>query len=264
MTQPCCHDVNSADRSHLHVPQRPTTTFTVECVIMCAPGPQLVHAVRRGRASVAPDVRMIDVEAPVARHSDRRSRSISTNSGEVPMPHLSRTLSRQIVARTPRHRHRRAAERRRYRPARSIRRLVTDGFARSVCTKACYRVATSPDTFESRCVAACLADPERGDHRRSRRRPVGLPPRLRVAIADRARRTRSNAARARCPAPPDQLPADPRDIVIATGRHSACQPAASVVRLRPRPRRRTFRAAHGVGARSSCHVFRRCGDQART
>ena len=39
------------------------------------------------------------------------------------------------------------------------RRLVTDGPARSAVHHGVYRVASSPDTFESRCVAACLADP---------------------------------------------------------------------------------------------------------
>jgi very-short-patch-repair endonuclease len=39
------------------------------------------------------------------------------------------------------------------------RRLVSAG-SLLLCHKGVYRVSTAPDTFESRCVAACLADPE--------------------------------------------------------------------------------------------------------
>lgn len=41
----------------------------------------------------------------------------------------------------------------------SVRRLVDAGFL-VVVHKHVYRLATSPDTFESRCAAACAADPE--------------------------------------------------------------------------------------------------------
>lgn len=40
----------------------------------------------------------------------------------------------------------------------SVRRLVTSGFVLR-CHERVYRVATAPDTFEARCVAACAAEP---------------------------------------------------------------------------------------------------------
>ena len=100
------------------------------------------------------------------------------------------------------------------------------------------------------CVAACLADPTAvitglaaaptcGTSATSvgRDRPVVLVAHDRTPIARDVLLRRTNTPR-------------PHDVVAATGRHPGRQSAASVVRLRPRPRRRAFRAAHRMGARS--------------
>ena len=84
-------------------------------------------------------------------HTERRT-------SRRPDGHDLSSACRSMIADTTRHRHPRRAARRRSHPQQH----AMAGRARySSCryTKDVYRLATSPDTFEARCAAACLADP---------------------------------------------------------------------------------------------------------
>ena len=84
----------------------------------------------------------------------------------------------------------------------------------SRCTKASTGWRSSPDTFESRCVAACLADPTGGHHRPRRGAIVGIPPRSPMRSAGGARRPRPYAPHVvvSCSAGPIVL--DPHEVVV--------------------------------------------------
>ena len=140
--------------------------------------------------------------------------------------------------------------------------LIVDGFSRreidrlverGTCIRihnGVYRLATSPDTFESRCAAACAGDPEvvitgvaaarlwNFRHVWRIDQPVVLVAHDRTPLARGVVLRRSNVL-------------DATDWVERRRRHPAGITASNVVRLCRRSRRRTVRTRDRMGARQA-------------
>ncbi len=142
--------------------------------------------------------------------------------------------------------------------------LLHDGFSRRAIARhvargslvrvhnGVFRSATSPETFEAQCAAACAADPEViitgtaagrlwGFHHIGRPDvPMALVAHARSPITRGVLLRRTNLL-------------DDTDRRRARRRNPHRESAARVVRLRTRPGRRALRAPHGMGARPSHH-----------